>query len=60
MRLDAEYEKKSVSFWSEAIESMLLRVILSPFDKLRVNSVEESLNTSLRGRSPWQSMEGVC
>lgn len=60
MRLDAEYEKKSVSFWSEAIESMHLRVILSPFDKLRVNSVEESLNTSLRGRSPWQSMEGVC
>ena len=64
MRLDAEYERKSVSFWSEAIrylatcchsrvilfgeiESMLLRVILSPFDKLRVNSVEESLNTSL-------------
>ena len=60
MRLDAEYERKSVSFWSEAIESKLLRVILSPFDKLRVNSVEESLNTSLRGRSPWQSMEGVC
>ena len=21
---------------------------------------EGSLNTSLRGRSPWQSMEGVC
>jgi len=44
------------------------RVILSPFDKLRVNSVEGSLNTSLRGRSEpatseawwWQSMEGVC
>lgn len=28
MRLDAEYERESVSFWSEAIESMLLRVIL--------------------------------
>jgi len=61
VRLDTEYKRKrNVSFWSEAIESMHLRVILSPFDKLRVNSVEESLNTSLRGRSPWQSMEGVC
>lgn len=61
MSLDAEYERKrNVSFWSEAIESMYLRVILSPFDKLRVNSVEGFLNTSLRGRSPWQSMEGVC
>ena len=34
--------KTNVSFWSEAIESMHLRVILSPFDKLRVNSVEGS------------------
>jgi len=84
VRLDAEYERKSVSFWIEAIryvatcchsrvilfgeiESMHLRVILSPFDKLRVNSVEESLNTSLRGRSEpatseawwWQSREGL-
>ena len=35
------------------------RVILSPFDKLRINSVEGSLNTLLRGRSLWQSMEVI-
>ena len=65
MRLDAEYEKKSVSFWSEAIESMHLRVILnSPVSTgltpRHCERSEESLNTSLRGRSPWQFMEGVC
>ena len=45
MKLDER--RRNVSFWSETIESMHLRVILSPFDKLRVNSVEGSLNTSL-------------
>ena len=64
MRLDTEYERKSVSFWSEAIESMLLRVILnSPastgLTPRHCERSEGSLNTSLRGRSPWQSMEGL-
>lgn len=70
MKLDERREMKDerVCHPERSEGSMLLRVILSPFDKLRVNSVEESLNTSLRGRSEpatseawwWQSMEGVC
>ena len=62
MKLDERRETKDerVCHPEQSEGSMLLRVILNPFDKLRVNSVEESLNTSLRGRSPWQSMEGVC
>ena len=70
MKLDERRETKDERLCrpERSEGSMLLRVILSPFDKLRVNSVEESLNTSLRGRSEpatseawwWQSMEGVC
>lgn len=62
MKLDERRETKDerLSHPEQSEGSMLLRVILSPFDKLRVNSVEESLNTSLREHSPWQSMEGVC
>ena len=70
MKLDERRETKDERLChpERSEGSMHLRVILSPFDKLRVNSVEESLNTSLRGRSEpatseawwWQSMEGVC
>ena len=61
MKLDERRETKDERLChpEQSEGFMLLRVILSPFDKLRVNSVEESLNTSLRGRSPWQSMEGL-
>lgn len=60
MRLDAEHERESVSFWSEAIESMLLRVILN--SPVSIGLTPRHCERSEPATSEawwWQSMEGL-